>query len=73
MISPLIILDSIDGLLDVSPRTPEDIALTKRLVAKVSDWCKAHPDRVPRVPHYRHTCLNPDTCTLDHDTYPNHP
>lgn len=66
------ILDSIDGLLDTHPRTVEETALTKRLFAKLTAWCAAHPDRVPRLPHYRHTCLNPTTCPLEHDTYLSH-
>ncbi len=70
MISPLVILDSIDGMLDVHPRTPADTALTKRLLAKVAAWCAEHPDCVPRLPHYRHTCLNPTTCTQVHDPLP---
>lgn len=57
------------SILDTPPSTPEQRATTQRLWAKWSAWAKEHPDCVPRIPHYRHVCLDPH-CTRDHDVHP---
>ncbi len=63
------IIDYID-ILDRPPLTEEQKAAMRRVFAKCAAWCAANPDLVPRLPHYRHTCLNPETCTRDHDSIP---
>jgi hypothetical protein len=65
----VILIDSIDGLSDSRPLSPETKAAMARIFAKVAAWAATHPDRVPRIPHFKHTCMDPH-CQRRHDPYP---
>lgn len=65
----MILIDYI-SVLDSRPLTEEQRAVMKRMFAKWSAWAAAHPDRIPRIPHFEHTCLDRANCQRRHDPYP---
>ncbi len=62
------ILDSLDGI-GGPPLTDEQRLAFRRMVTSLRALVEETNCRI-HLPHYRHTCLNPTTCTLEHDTYP---
>ncbi len=65
----MLVIDYLN-VLEPRPRSEEDRAFTKQLFDKLSAWAAAHPDCVPRIPHFEHTCLDRANCRRQHDAYP---
>ncbi len=69
----MITIDSLDGLHELdrgTPLTDEQRTAMKRCFDKITAFAKEHPDRVPRIPHFEHTCLDRANCRRQHDPYP---
>ncbi len=56
--------------IDGPPATSEQQAIMNRVFDKITTLAKEHPDRVPRIPHFEHTCLDRANCRRQHDPYP---
>ncbi len=68
----MIFIDYMDSLPDLGgpPPTEEQKAAMRRVFAKCTAWAAAHPDYLPRIPHFEHTCLDRANCQRQHDPYP---